>query len=122
MTRSLPEWVGKTDDTPAPPRVRLRNFEQYGGVCQCGCGVKIRAGDQWQTDHRIALINGGENRESNLVPLLTRHHKKKTTADVAEKSRVRAKRKKHLGIKSTKRKIPYRRFNGEPVNPNRRSA
>lgn len=26
MSRSVEEWVGKTDDTEAPPRVRLRPF------------------------------------------------------------------------------------------------
>jgi hypothetical protein len=28
MPRSRPEWRGKTDDDPVPPRVRLRIFER----------------------------------------------------------------------------------------------
>lgn len=52
MTRSVPEWVGKTDDTKVPPRVRLRCFEREGGICHLS-GIKIRAGDSWELDHKI---------------------------------------------------------------------
>ena len=38
--RTVPEWIGKTPDTPAPPRVRLRIFETFGGRCAI-CGRKI---------------------------------------------------------------------------------
>ena len=31
LSRSVPEWIGKTDDTPAPPRVRLRVLERCEG-------------------------------------------------------------------------------------------
>ena len=42
-------------------------------------------------------------------------HGIKTRADVAEKSTVARKRAKHLGLHRPRQKIPYRRFNGEPV-------
>jgi 5-methylcytosine-specific restriction protein A len=99
MARTAPEWIGKTDDTPVPPRVRVRIFERDGGRCQCGCGRKILVGESWQTDHRVALINDGENRESNLHTVLTAHHKQKTKLDVAEKSKVYERKRKHLGLK-----------------------
>ena len=40
MPRSVPEWVGRTDDTPVPPRVRLRVLERFGRRCDPthGCG------------------------------------------------------------------------------------
>lgn len=66
MSRQTDEWIGKTDDTKPPPRVYLRRFLKFDGRCQCGCGRLIRPTEQWQLDHAIALINGGENRESNL--------------------------------------------------------
>ena len=99
MSRDVPEWRGKTDSTPVPPRVRIRVFMRDDGCCQCGCGRRIIVGDKWQTDHRKALANGGENRERNLFTLLTEHHKIKTRADVAEKSKVARVRAKHLGIR-----------------------
>jgi 5-methylcytosine-specific restriction protein A len=67
MSRSVPEWIGKTDDTPPPPRVRLRVFEAHNGKCHL-TGRKIGPADQWDVDHVLALANGGENRESNLAP------------------------------------------------------
>jgi len=98
MSRSLPEWIGKTPDSPIPPRVRLRVFERHNGVCHIS-GRKIRPGEAWECDHIVAVINGGEHRESNLAPALVDPHKEKTALDVAEKSVSVRKRKKHLGIK-----------------------
>jgi 5-methylcytosine-specific restriction endonuclease McrA len=114
MSRTIDEWIGKTDDTPAPPRVRLRVFEAHGGVCHI-TGRKITPADKWDLDHVVALCNGGENRESNLAPALRSAHKTKTAEDVAQKAKDRRIRQKHLGIAPKKKKIPYRKFNGEPV-------
>jgi 5-methylcytosine-specific restriction protein A len=99
MTRSLDEWIGKTDDAAVPPRVRLRRFDAFGGICYLS-GRKIRAGEKWELHHIIALINGGQHRESNLAPVLADAHKKQTKLDVAEKKMLNRKRSKHLGIKS----------------------
>lgn len=95
--RSVPEWIGKTPDTPAPARVRLRVFEAHGGICYL-TERKIQAGEKWQVDHKLAIINGGENRESNLAPVLVEPHKEKTAKDVAQKAKDDRVRKKHLGI------------------------
>jgi 5-methylcytosine-specific restriction protein A len=105
VSRAVEEWIGKTDDTPAPPRVQLRVFLKFDGHCQCGCGIKID-NKPWQTDHRLALINGGENRESNLQPLLVDHHKTKTRADVALKSADRKTQLHHYGIKQSRNPMP----------------
>ena len=113
MSRDRPEWIGKTDNTPIPPRIRLRVFEDDGGICQCGCGIKIQSFDDWETDHTIAIINGGENRQSNLRTLLAKHHKVKTAADVREKSIVARKRMKFLGIAPKKgRPMPGSKASG----------
>lgn len=103
MPREVDEWIGPKDDTDAPPRVRVRVFNKYGGVCQCGCTRRIQAGEPWQLDHIVALINGGENRESNVWPLLTAHHKEKSKNDMAEKSTIYKKRSRHLGLKKRSR-------------------
>lgn len=110
--RSVSEWIGKSDDSAIPPRIRVRVFIRDDGRCQCGCRRKIIVGEKWETDHRIALINGGENREANLVTLLTEHHRTKTAADVAEKSKVARIRKKYLGIKSKGRPMPGSKASG----------
>jgi 5-methylcytosine-specific restriction enzyme A len=98
MARALPEWIGAGPDTRPPPRVRLRVFEAYDGVCYLS-GRKISPGDAWEMEHKVAIINGGENRESNLAPALKAPHREKTAIDVAEKAKVSRIRSKHLGIR-----------------------
>jgi hypothetical protein len=99
--RSIEKWVGSTPDAKPPIRVRLRVFERYGGICQ-RTGRKIRAGDKWEVDHCIALINGGANAETNLQPVLAEAHREKTREDVAVKSKVARMKAKHLGLKTPK--------------------
>lgn len=100
--RSVPEWIGKTDDTRPPPRVRLRVFNQHDGRCYL-TGKKIMPGDKWELEHVIALANGGENRESNLAPALVAPHKVKTRADRREQTRIATIRKHHIGIRKPSR-------------------
>lgn len=109
MARPRKEWVGKTDATAAPGRVRLRNFDDHNGICHL-CKLPIKPGETWETDHVKALINGGENRETNLAPVHKHCHSVKTGDDVAEKAKVADKRKKHLGIASPKQTIAGRGF------------
>lgn len=102
MSRAIPEWIGKTPDTPAPPRVRLRVFNAHDGICHIA-KRKIAAGEPWQLEHVVALINGGENRESNMAPALVDKHREKTAEDVAEKSAVYRNALRDKGIRPPSR-------------------
>ena len=120
MSRTVAEWIGRTDDEAIPLRVKVRVFERAGGRCP-HCTLLIAGKLRPAYDHAIALINGGENRESNLQLLCVPCHAKKTKADVAEKSTVARKRQKHLGIRKPSR-FPgsrdsgwKRKMNGEVV-------
>ena len=93
--RSVEEWRGKTPDAKVPPRVRLRVFDKHEGRCHL-TGRKIMPGDLWDLDHIVALVNGGEHRESNLAPALRDKHREKTADDVAVKSKVYETRAKHI--------------------------
>jgi 5-methylcytosine-specific restriction endonuclease McrA len=112
-TANLTEWIGKTDDARVPPYVRLRVFEAFKGTCYLS-GRKIMAADKWELEHKIALCNGGEHRESNFAPALVAPHKIKTKQDRATKAKNDSVRKKFLGIKTTKRKIQSRGFERRP--------
>lgn len=99
MSRSLPEWIGRDDDDPVPPRVRLRVWERKGGICH-RCGRKISAGERWTCEHVKALINHpGMNRESNLDITCDWCLPGKNAEDVAEKSFTYRRRLSHAGLK-----------------------
>lgn len=114
MSRTVKEWLGATPDTPVPPRVKLRVFYR-GNKCCAGCGRPLTPTDLKICDHIKALINGGENRESNLQTLgAACCNPDKTAADVAEKSAVYKKAVKHQGFKprSKWRPMPGTRASG----------
>ena len=118
MSRALPEWIGANDDTALPARVKVRLFDAAGKCCQ-KCGRPLRGADKPEYDHIVALINGGQNRESNIQVLCAWCHKPKTKLDVAEKSRVTRKRQKFLGIKRPRTIRSWRRFDGSIVHAGR---
>lgn len=111
MARTVKEWIGKSDDSKVPPRVRLRVFERENGICHLS-QRKIQTGEAWELEHKTALILGGEHRESNLSPALVAPHKEKTKAEMKTKSKIARTRKKHVGItrpKQTIRSAPFER-------------
>ncbi len=95
MPRAVPEWIGSTPDAKIPDRVKLRIWDREGGRCWIS-GRKIMPGEPYDFDHKVALINGGEHRESNLFPALRDKHREKTREDVAEKAATAATRKSHI--------------------------
>jgi hypothetical protein len=123
MPRSNPEWIGATPDSAIPPRVRLRLADHDKWKCR-KCARPLALGKTLNTDHVIALVNGGENRERNLQSLCDWCHKHKTRADVALKSATYKTRKRHYGVRRAKQPIQgWRRFDGTPVrNPKLRRA
>ncbi|TIN81095.1 HNH endonuclease [Mesorhizobium sp.] len=116
MARAVKEWIGKTDNSKAPPRVCQRVFDRDKGICHF-CGQPIQKPHQaHETDHVKAIINGGENRETNLAPIHKKPcHTVKTAADVADKAKVAAVRKKHIGITKPKRSIPSQPKSEKPA-------
>lgn len=93
--RDVEEWKGATPNSMPPPRVRTRVFDRKKGLCH-KCGRKIRPGEKWTCEHLKAVINGGENRERDLDLTCCNCLPEKNAADVAEKSAVATKRKKHI--------------------------
>ena len=117
MPRQVAEWIGKTPDTPVPPRVMLRVFDRHKGICHIS-KRKIRAGEKWECDHVIRLKDGGENREMNLAPALVIPHQEKTAEENKQQAKEDRLRKKHLGIAPKKWNWPRRNFKGEVTFPN----
>jgi 5-methylcytosine-specific restriction protein A len=123
MARSVEQWIGKTDDTPVPPRVRDRVFTLKHGRChRCTRTINAERGEPFTCEHMVALINWQPteaaphgNRESNLDLTCDWCLPAKNAEDVAEKSKVYKKRAKARGIRGRRRTIPGRRFDGTPI-------
>ena len=102
MSRSTPEWIGKTDDAPIPDRVKDRIARKADDCCQqCRRGImgKLRA----EYDHIVPLILGGAHREANIQLLCCECHAAKSRLDVRLKAKVARVRKRHLGIRKPSR-------------------
>ena len=105
MSRTVKEWVGKTDDSRPPQSVLIRLFESARGYCQ-NCAVKLKPG-HWHADHKIRLKDGdGNNRERNLQALCEHCHREKTgqeNKDQAKANRIKA---RTYGIKKPSKGRP----------------
>lgn len=116
--RSVSEWAGKTPDAMPPPSVRLRIFRDRGGRCHRS-GLLIRPGDKWDLDHIVAIIDGGENVESNLAPILKDKHKIKTAEEQARRAKTDGMSMSAFGIRKGKSSLTHpklkRRFDGSVV-------
>lgn len=109
MPRSVPLWVGKTDDTPIPARAKIRIYERFGGRC-AHCGNKVLPAEY---DHIVPLVAGGRNSEDNIQLLCRPCHQAKTAEDVAEKSKVARIKAKHIGADRKKgRPMPGTKASG----------
>lgn len=114
--RAVAEWISKTPDAKVPPHVRLRIFRTHNGRCHL-TGRKITPADAWDLEHIVALINGGEHRESNLAPALRDKHRPKTAEDVKLKAHGDRAEMRRLGIKAKPRhRWPHRPMSGWPSN------
>ena len=109
--RSVPEWIGKTPDSKPPAHVVDRIFLRASKVCHISCR-EIRPGETWQVEHIIPLWKGGENRETNMAPALTKPHKMKTAREALERAEERVKRQKTYGMKNPKRPMPGSKLSG----------
>lgn len=117
--RELEEWIGATPDTPVPDRVKIRVYRRHRGICHIA-NRAIRPGEKWDTEHIVAIINGGLNVESNLAPALRDKHKKKTADDLAKKSKTYRQRKFNLGLKKDRTIQTWRKFDGTSVYAGRK--
>jgi 5-methylcytosine-specific restriction endonuclease McrA len=112
MVRGVPAWVGATDDTKIPDRVKQRVFDDHDGCCHA-CGIHI-GGKKWEVDHVIALITGGRHAEPNLAPICIPCHREKTRGDVGIKSKIAAVKARHDGVKRPTGDLKGRGFPESP--------
>jgi 5-methylcytosine-specific restriction protein A len=108
--RSVTEWIGNTPDSMPPPTVRLRILRRFEHKCQL-TGIIIADGQTFDLEHKKPLEEGGENRESNLVPVLRLPHEIKTAAEKKRQAKAdRIAKRAHGLIPEPPRKIESRGF------------
>ncbi|MCV9909960.1 HNH endonuclease [Brucella sp. HL-2] len=96
--RTVPEWIGKTDNSMPTDNVKDRIRDRQGDKCAL-TGHRFKPGDKVEYDHVVPLWLGGENRESNLQAVLDTDHKRKTQAEATVRAKITNIRKKHRGIR-----------------------
>lgn len=114
--RSVPEWRGATPDSAIPTRVRIRLFERCGGICAL-TGRKLGPGE-WDLDHKKALADRGEHRESNLQVVWRPKHREKTSIENSDRAKADRIFAKHHGV-WPKSKCPIRSRGFETARRNR---
>jgi 5-methylcytosine-specific restriction endonuclease McrA len=98
MSRSLPEWIGRSDDAKIPPRVMERVARKVDGRCVV-CTRETGPALPGECDHIVPLILGGEHRERNLQWLCKPCHAAKSRLDVKLKAKAARISQRNLGIK-----------------------
>lgn len=116
--RPVPEWIGRRPDSMPGKLVRDRLSRAQNDCCAC-CGLPFNAKRKGQCDHKLALIDGGENRERNLQMICTECHKSKTAGEAAARRKSRDIRAGHLFVRP-KSQWPSRGF--PPANPKRNAT
>lgn len=120
MARSVPEWVGRSDDSMPGVHVHLRLYDKQNGLCACGCGITMNLErDAIDCDHIVPLRDEGKNVESNLQLMLRDHHKGKTRAENIARGKERQHKAKAFTALRKPSSFPSRGF--EP-RPKQRSA
>lgn len=88
--RPVKEWIGRTPESMPGKLVLLRIYARQNGKCSCGCGRVMNLNrDKIDREHTIPLIDGGENRESNLTLMLHEHHVPKSAEEATQRAEAR---------------------------------
>ena len=109
MARTVDEWIGKTDDSMPPPRVKDRIRDRQGNICALS-GVELGPGVKVQYDHIVPLWLDGKNVESNIQAVTETAHKQKTKTEATVRAKCNRTRKKHRGITKPKSSLSNQKF------------
>lgn len=109
MPRKVDEWIGRNDDAMPGKLVRDRLSRAQGdccATCRHAFGPKRLA----HCDHIVALIDGGENRETNLQMICTDCHKVKTGGEATARAKSRDIRAAHIMAPDSRSNWPSQRL------------
>lgn len=101
------------------PKRRAQIFVAHDGVCHICDGKIDGTREAWEIEHIIPLGISGDDSDGNLAPAHQHCHRAKTKADARDIAKARRVNEKHHGARKKKGGIPYRRFDGSRVYPDR---
>jgi 5-methylcytosine-specific restriction enzyme A len=113
MPRDVREWIGRTDDAMPGKLVKDRLARAQGdccAICRAAFGPKRRA----HCDHIVALIDGGENRSSNLQMICADCHKAKTSSEATARAKSRDIRAAHIMAPDSRSRLSGPGFRPSP--------
>ena len=89
-----------------PQAIRKAAWSRCDGICECGCSVKIRAGDGPEYHHILEDWLGGEPTLENCMVVRATCHKAITKARAASLAKTRRLEKARKGLGPAKRPFP----------------
>lgn len=99
-----------------PAKVKMAAFKRAKYRCE-DCGAPLIAG-KFHYDHDIPDgLTGEPTLENCVVRCLNCHGVKTREKDIPTIAKAKRVQAKHIGAKKAKRKMAYRKFNGEIVWP-----
>jgi 5-methylcytosine-specific restriction enzyme A len=93
-------------------KVKLAAWQRSGGICECGCGVKIITGDGPEYDHVTEDTIGGEPTLENCMVMRKRCHDAKTRTRRPEIDKTRRGFEKRIKARSPSRPMPGSKASG----------
>lgn len=97
---------------------RLRIFTRDGGICEI-CKAKVKAGEPYDIDHRIAWAIGYDDSDDNLRTVHKACHRDagtKTASDLKTLAKIKRIEARHNGTRRERKPIPSRPFD-KPNKP-----
>lgn len=93
-------------------KLKLAAWQRSGGICECGCGVKIIAGDGPEYDHIEEDFFGGEPTIENCMVMRKRCHDAKTKQNRPAVDKTRRVFEKRINARKQSRPMPGSRASG----------
>jgi len=99
-----------------PAKVKIAAWERAGGICECGCKLKIIGGVEY--DHYpVPASLGGPGTLENCRVLAKKCHRRITAEkDIPELSKSDRIYEKRIGVRKSRSPMrDWRKFDGSPV-------
>lgn len=100
--RPVPEWIGKTPLSKIPRDAKDRILLRFDDAC-ADCGRAFGPHLKVYFDHRPALCNGGQNRESMIEPVCGSCHRDRSGEDARIRAATLRLRANYFGTKTPSR-------------------